>query len=211
MTPAYHSHFSAWRRASIFLALLLLCRALVHALPAQLLALVLLVQPLLERRKVIKDRRCVHLPLAADGFQRVRPGLALAHAEHLVQAVARRLALIDGAAMQRPLLSRSLAQRAMKLELKNARKEIARVRSVGSNVIFGAGIKICFAALHWRRHALVLGLQVPPGFVVLLRRDFTGENFPAPLINQQTKWQEGNLIKGHLEQVACISALRRHS
>src|SRR6185312_10638800 len=185
MTPAYHSHFSAWRRGEYFSGSSASLSRSGPCLASPASRLCLLVQPLLERRKVIKDRRCVHLPLAADGFQRVRPGLALAHAEHLVQADARRLALIDGAAVQRPLLSRSLAQRAMKLELKNARKEIARVRSVGSNVIFGAGIKICFAALHWRRHALVLGLQVPPGFVVLLRRDFTGENFPAPLINQQ--------------------------
>src|ERR1041385_6556808 len=55
-------------------------RACIHAFPAGFFALVLLVEPLLERRKVVQDRRGVHLPLAADGLQCVRPGLAFAHA-----------------------------------------------------------------------------------------------------------------------------------
>src|SRR5262245_10130749 len=67
----------------------------VHALPARFLALVLLVEPLLERSKVVEDGRGVHLALAADGFQGVRPRLALAHAQHFVQALARGLVLVD--------------------------------------------------------------------------------------------------------------------
>src|SRR5207253_7847386 len=80
----------------------------VHALPAGFLALVLLVEPLFERRKVVEDGGGIHLALAADGFQRVRPRLALAHAEHLVQALTGGFVSVDGAAMQRALDSGGL-------------------------------------------------------------------------------------------------------
>src|ERR1700761_3976354 len=39
----------------------------VHALPAGFFALVLFVEPLFERRKIVEDCRCVHLALPADG------------------------------------------------------------------------------------------------------------------------------------------------
>src|SRR5947208_2080533 len=89
----------------------------VHALPAGFFALVLFVEPLLEWRKVVEDGGGIHLALAADGFQRVRPRLALAHAEHLVQAFTGGFVFVDGTTMQWSLDSSGLAQRAMKLEL----------------------------------------------------------------------------------------------
>ena len=46
-------------------------------LPAHRLALVLLVEPLLQRREVIADRGGVHLARAGDLFQRLLPGPAL--------------------------------------------------------------------------------------------------------------------------------------
>src|SRR5205823_9716251 len=101
----------------------------IHALPARLLALVLLVEPLLERRKVVENCCSIHLALAADGFQRIRPRLTLAHAEHLVQAFARSLVPVDGAAMQRALDARRFAQRAMKLELQDTREKVTDVGS----------------------------------------------------------------------------------
>src|SRR5690349_3783970 len=75
----------------------------VHALPAGFLALVLLVEPLFERRKVVENGGGIHLALAADGFQRVRPRLALAHAQHLVQALTGSFVSVDGAPVQRAL------------------------------------------------------------------------------------------------------------
>src|SRR5690348_3672606 len=89
---------------------------LVHALPAQLLAFVLFVEPFLQRSKVIEDGGCIHLTLSTDGFESVRPGFALAHAEHLVQALACGLALVNRATMQRTFLPSGLAQRAVELE-----------------------------------------------------------------------------------------------
>src|SRR5262249_56718340 len=98
---------------------------------------------------------CIHLALSADGFQRVRPWLALAHAEHLVQAFARHLVFVNRTAMQGPGLARSLAERTLKLELQDARQEISRIGSVGSDVIFGAGIEVGLAALDRWRNALI--------------------------------------------------------
>ena len=54
------------------------------------LPLVLLVQPLLQRREVVADGGGVHLARAGDLFQRLLPGPALAHLQHGVQP-ARRL------------------------------------------------------------------------------------------------------------------------
>src|SRR5436305_13958494 len=106
----------------------------IHAFPALLFVLSLLIEPFLERGEIIKDGSGIHLPLAADGFQRVRPGMALAHAQHLIQAFTGSLVFVDGTAMQRALNSCRLAQRAMKLELKNAGQEITDVWSVGGHV-----------------------------------------------------------------------------
>src|SRR5258708_36201592 len=50
------------------------CICIIHALPARFLALVLFVQPFLQRREIVQDGGGVHLALPADGFQRVRPG-----------------------------------------------------------------------------------------------------------------------------------------
>src|SRR5262249_10438788 len=72
---------------------------IIHTLPAKLLALVLLVEPLLQWRKVIQDGCGIHLPLSADGLERVRPGSALAHAQHHVQLFTRGLVLVDGTPM----------------------------------------------------------------------------------------------------------------
>src|SRR5579859_5348595 len=69
----------------------------VHALPAGFLALVLFVEPLFERRKIVENGGGIHLALAADGFQRVRPWLALAYAEHLVQPLTGGLVFVDRA------------------------------------------------------------------------------------------------------------------
>src|SRR5262249_44278635 len=176
----------------------------VHSLPARLLALVLLVEPLLERSKVVKDGCGVHLALTADGFQGVRPWLALAHAQHFVQALTRGLVPVDGATMQRPLLPRRLAQRAVKLELQDAGQKVASVRRVRCNVILGARIKVGLAALDWRRHALVLGLQIPPRLVVLFGRDFSGKHLPAPLVDQEAKGQKSDLVHRLAQQVADV-------
>src|SRR5437588_5895517 len=97
----------------------------------------------------------------------------------------------------------------MKLELKNTSQEIADVWSVGGHVVFGAGIKIGLSALHRRSNALILGSQLPPCFVVLFRSNLAREDLPAPLINEQSKGQKGDLVQRHFEQITSIGALRR--
>src|SRR5438445_9914117 len=74
--------------------------------PATLLPLVLLLQPSLQRLEIFEQRAAVHLALAGHGFQRVRPWLAGAEREHLPQALARLLAAVERALVQRALLPR---------------------------------------------------------------------------------------------------------
>ena len=93
-------------------------------------------------REVVADGGGVHLARAGDFFQGVLPGTALAHLQHGVQSVAGFLIAVDGAAVQRPGAAGRLRQRAVKLELQNVGQEIAHVRDVGGDVIFGAGIEI---------------------------------------------------------------------
>src|ERR1700735_1076231 len=70
-------------------------------LPTDGLSLVLFIQPLLQRSEIIQDRRRVHLLLPGQSLERLRPGLALAHGQHRVEPVPRRLAFVYGAAIQR--------------------------------------------------------------------------------------------------------------
>src|SRR6266849_246370 len=55
-----------------------------------------------------------------------------------------------------------------------------------------------------RRDALVLEAQLPPRLVVFLRRHFSREDLPAPLVDQQTERQEGDLLQRLLEQQADV-------
>ena len=98
----------------------------------------------------------------------------------------------------------------MKLELKNAGQEITDVWSVGGHVVFRARIKVGLRALYRRSNALILGSQLPPCFVVLFWSNLAGENLPAPLINEQSKRQKGNLVQRHFEQITSVGALRRY-
>src|SRR6187399_741148 len=87
--------------------------------PPHRLAPVLLVEPLLERREVVADRRRVHLALARQRLERVGPRLRLAHLERLLQPIAGRLVAVDRAAVERPRAARRLRERAVKLELED--------------------------------------------------------------------------------------------
>src|SRR5579859_1167302 len=78
---------------------------------------VLLIQPLLQRSKVIEDRGRISLALAGQNFHRVLPGLARAHGQHLVELGSRGFVAVDGAAVERPGVASLFAQGALKLEL----------------------------------------------------------------------------------------------
>jgi hypothetical protein len=47
---------------------------------------------------------------------------------------------------------------------------------------------------------LILLPKLPPRLVVLPRRDLAVEHFPAPLIDHQSKRQEGNFLQRPIEQ-----------
>src|SRR5436190_18252985 len=94
--------------------------------PATLLPLVLLLQPLLQRLEVFEQRAAVHLALAGHHLERVRPRLARAHRQHLLQLLARHLAAVEGTLVQRPLVPGRLAHRTVELELQDAGEEVAR-------------------------------------------------------------------------------------
>ena len=144
---------------------------------------VLLVQPLLQRRKIFQDGPGIHSPLAGQDFQRIGPGFALAHGQHLVQLCSRCFRAVEGAAVERAFVSRLAAEGVVELELQNVRQEISRVGDIGRYVILRSRIEIGFAARHWRRYSLILQAHLPPCFVVIGGLDLAGEYFPAPLID----------------------------
>src|SRR5437763_16883524 len=98
----------------------------------------------------------------------------------------------------------------MELKLKDAGQKITRIGRVRGHVILGPGIEIRFAALDWRGHALVFGLEVPPRLVVVFGRNLTGKDLPAPLVNEQSKGKKSNFVQLHFQQVTGIGALRRN-
>src|SRR5690348_7408340 len=93
--------------------------------PPYWLSCVLVVQPFLQRREVIADRRGIHLALSGERKELLRPRPACAHGHRLGQPLARLLIAIDGAAIQRLCATRDPRQRAMKLKLQNVRQEVA--------------------------------------------------------------------------------------
>src|SRR5215471_871826 len=146
--------------------------------PSHRLALVLLVQPLLQRREVVADRRGVHLLLPGQRFERLRPRAALTHREHGVQLRAGFLVAVDGAAVEGAGAAGRTGQSAVELELQDVRQEVTHVRNVGGDVVLGARIEIRLAARDRRRDPLVLRAQLPPNLVVILRGDLSGEDLP---------------------------------
>src|SRR5439155_24483111 len=56
------------------------------------------------------------------------------------------------------------------------------------------------AARYRRSDALIFLPELPPGLVVLFRRNLAGEYFPAPLVDQQPEGQERDFFEGSLEK-----------
>src|SRR5215213_6844911 len=78
--------------------------------PAALLPVVLLLQPLSERLEVVEDRGRVHLARACELFERVGPRLARALLEHRAVPAAGLGAAEDRALVERPLEAGGIAQ-----------------------------------------------------------------------------------------------------
>src|ERR1700686_2808822 len=97
------------------------------SLPTALLALVLLIEPGLQGGEVVEDGGGVHLVLAGDFLEGFGPGAALPHLQHLRQALARDLVVVDRAAVERTLVASCLAEAALELELEDVGQEIAHV------------------------------------------------------------------------------------
>src|SRR4051812_46490706 len=91
-------------------------------LPPALGALVLLLEPRLERREVIEDRGGVHLALAGERLERVGPGLARAQRQHVAELLAGLLVSVDRALVQGALDPGRLAHGAVELELEDPRQ-----------------------------------------------------------------------------------------
>src|SRR6267142_5086120 len=134
--------------------------------PATLLPLVLLLEPLLQGLEVLEQRAPVHLPLSRHRLERVRPGLARAHRQHLLEPCSRLLAPVEGALVQRPFVTRRLAHGAMELELQEPGEEVPRVGHVRGHVVLRGRIEVLLGARERRRYALVFAAQRPPRLVV---------------------------------------------
>src|SRR5262245_44644571 len=100
------------------------------AVPSALLAGVLFLQPRDQRLEVLGDGAGVHLARAGELFHGFGPGPARARGQHGLELLPGLLAAEHRAFMQRPLVARCFAQRAVELELDDERQEIARVRGV---------------------------------------------------------------------------------
>src|SRR5882762_11143540 len=167
------------------------------ALPPARLSLVLLGEPLHQRLEILADRGRVDAARAGEFLEGVLPGLRGTQTQHLGEAPARLLTGVVRTLVQRSPVAGGRAQRLVELELQNEREEIARVRGVGRYVVLGARIEVGLGARHWGRDALVAPAQLPPAAVVALGRDFTREHPPAPLVDQPTERQEGDLLQRH--------------
>src|SRR5580704_10093137 len=172
---------------------------------------VLGVEPGLQWGEIVGQGARIYFALACEGFEGVGPWLALAEAEHCIQFFAGAFVSVNRAAIQRALVTGSFAERALKLELVNGRKEIAHVRNVGRHVVLCAGIEVGFAARDGRRDALILLAKFPPRFVVVGGLDLAGENFPAPLVDDQSEGQKRYLFKRLAEEIVGVAGRWRHS
>src|SRR5262249_41736996 len=143
--------------------------------PSAFFAFVLFTQPFQQRPEILGNRRRVDLARPGQFLQRLLPRLALAQRQHLTEALAGLGIAVDRAFAQRTGVTRSFAQRAMKLELQDVGEEVARVRRVRRNVVLRARVEIFFAARHRSADALVLLAQLPPCSVVVLRLDLARE------------------------------------
>src|SRR5688500_19102711 len=117
-----------------------------HVSPPNGLALVLLVQPGLERREVFQNGVSVHPAFAGHLEQDLLPGLAGPGREHPGQTSARFLAPEEGAAVERPGLPRALAERPVELKLEHPGQEIPHIGDVARHVILGRGHEVLLAA-----------------------------------------------------------------
>src|SRR6476646_8004808 len=68
--------------------------------PAALLALVLILEPLLERREVLEDRARIHVALTGELEQRILPRLARAERQHLLVGGACFLVAVEAALVE---------------------------------------------------------------------------------------------------------------
>ena len=107
--------------------------------------------------------------------------------------------------MDRKRASCCLRQCAMELELKNVGQKISGVRHIRGYVVFRARIEKFFAARRNRSDALILQPQIPPRFVVIVRLDFAGKHFPAPLINQQSEGKKRDFLQRLVQQQTDIA------
>ena len=71
-------------------------------------------------------------------------------------------------------------------------------------MIFGAGVEVGLGTFRRRRDALIFAAQVPPRLIVFVGRNFAGEDFPAPLIDEQSERQEGDLLESLVQQQADV-------
>ena len=181
------------------------CRRMCEASPADRFTSVLFVQPLLERREIVEDRGGVHVPLPgqpfnASGHGRLTPICSMAFSRSPA------LVVVDGAAIQRPGASGGPRQAPGETGTGECRPGNSASTGHSRHVIFCAGIEILFAARLGRRYALILQLQIPPGLVVISRRDLAGENLPSPLVDQQAERQERDLLERAIRAgVRCLS------
>ena len=102
--------------------------------------------------------------------------------------------------MERALPARDIASCLVELELQNPREEVAGIWRVAGDMIFRTGVEAVCCTLHGRDNALILQTQVGPTLVVIGWRNRAIEDAPAPFVDQQSKWQERNLVDGLAQQ-----------
>ena len=93
--------------------------------------------------------------------------MAQSQLHHFVDLRACGFVAVDRASVERPLVSRLFAKRAMKLELEYRSEEIASIGRIPGDVILGPCIELGFITRRRRRNALILLSQLPLTLVVV--------------------------------------------
>src|SRR5204863_4541986 len=114
------------------------------------------------------------------------------------------------APIQWPFVTRGVAHRLVELKLVDAREEIAGIRDVARDMILRAGVEVGLVARRGRSDALVLLEQCPPCLVIVCGLGLAAEDLPAPLVDEQAKGQEGNLVERRTQLKRNVSFCRRN-
>src|SRR5262245_61870169 len=113
--------------------------------------------------------------------------------------------------MQRTGPARDPAGGAVELKLIDLRERVADGRGVGCDMPDQASIECVGGPRNRRGEAAIPLLHLPPGRVVLFRRDLSGEYVPAPFVDGEIARERAGMLIQHPEQERNVRLHSRHA